>query len=715
MAGINLNNPPQGGYSGFQRHAVPLPRWMLKRLSQTVSLAAPVKGWVSAANLANAGKQAALVMENFFPTQIGMRPRAGRTKKATIGTVQVERVFHYTGGNADKLFAADGTHIFDITSVADPTIAPSPSVSGQTSGYYSTALFTTSGAAYLIALNGTNLMLTYTAANGWVQVNGLDGYALPYDAETVNFTIGHTVTGGTSGATATILRDVDAGTAGTLEIQNVSGKTATITVTLATPGVVTWTAHGFSAGDSFIPTTTGALPTGMVAGTTYFVIATGLSTNTFEFAATASGAAINTSGSQSGTHTGTSTKLFLDNEALTTGGFGAATVNLPGNFSLAANIIAPAITGVATSALSAVWSYKDRLFFIEGGTLNAHYLPVDSIGGALGVRAFTGIFRRGGALLFGGTWSLDAGNGLDDKCVFVTDQGEMAVYSGANPDGSDPGDFDLVGRYDISIPMGKNVTMSAGGDLLVLTQDGVVPVSAATTKDEAALSLSAVSQQINPDWQANVIARGSTPWEIVKWPSHNLAVISWPRASATQMPYCAVVNIQTGAWCKYTNWDVRSLDVFRDGLYFGDEAGVIWNGEVGGSDDGSVYQCLYVGQAEHLNSMGVAKIIHSMRSVFTGSVAFDPQLSISTNYQIEVPSSPNPATPIGEGWDLSEWDVGVWDAASPPQLIQTQWVSIGQSGFAINPQLQIACSSSVAPDANLVVLDVLFEYGGVMV
>jgi len=50
-------------------------------------------------------------------------------------------------------------------------------------------------------------------------------------------------------------------------------------------------------------TTTNALPTGLVAGTTYYVIPTGLSTHTFRVSATVGGAAINFTGAQAGVHT----------------------------------------------------------------------------------------------------------------------------------------------------------------------------------------------------------------------------------------------------------------------------------------------------------------------------------------------------------------------------------------------------------------------------
>jgi len=81
------------------------------------------------------------------------------------------------------------------------------------------------------------------------------------------------------------------------------GRTMTFTVTIATPGVVTAVDHGLTEGSSFVPTTTGALPTGMTASTRYYVLSTSLTADTFRFAATQGGAAINTSVSQSGVHT----------------------------------------------------------------------------------------------------------------------------------------------------------------------------------------------------------------------------------------------------------------------------------------------------------------------------------------------------------------------------------------------------------------------------
>lgn len=79
----------------------------------------------------------------------------------------------------------------------------------------------------------------------------------------------------------------------------------TVTISIASPGVVTKTSHGLLGYERVHLTTTGALPTGLSANTDYWVIY--VDVNTFRLATSLdnalAGTAINTSGSQSGTHT----------------------------------------------------------------------------------------------------------------------------------------------------------------------------------------------------------------------------------------------------------------------------------------------------------------------------------------------------------------------------------------------------------------------------
>lgn len=92
----------------------------------------------------------------------------------------------------------------------------------------------------------------------------------------------------------------------------------TFTVTIATPAVVTKAAHGFTGGERLRLTTTGGLPTGLALLVDYFVEF--IDANTF-YLQDASGTRINTSGTQSGTHSYTRSLYGL--------GDGSTTFNLP--------------------------------------------------------------------------------------------------------------------------------------------------------------------------------------------------------------------------------------------------------------------------------------------------------------------------------------------------------------------------------------------------
>ncbi len=81
-----------------------------------------------------------------------------------------------------------------------------------------------------------------------------------------------------------------------------NAKTDTVTITIASPGVVSLTGHGHTVGERIRLRTTGALPTGLSARTDYYIKTTP-DADTFTLSATLGGAAINTTGSQSGTHT----------------------------------------------------------------------------------------------------------------------------------------------------------------------------------------------------------------------------------------------------------------------------------------------------------------------------------------------------------------------------------------------------------------------------
>ena len=83
--------------------------------------------------------------------------------------------------------------------------------------------------------------------------------------------------------------------------QQLNQRTATISI--ASPAVVTLAAHGFTANQPIRFQSTGALPTGLAIGPTYYVVGGGtLLAGSFNVTNVPGGAAINTTGTQSGTH-----------------------------------------------------------------------------------------------------------------------------------------------------------------------------------------------------------------------------------------------------------------------------------------------------------------------------------------------------------------------------------------------------------------------------
>jgi microcystin-dependent protein len=90
----------------------------------------------------------------------------------------------------------------------------------------------------------------------------------------------------------------------------------TCTIAISTPAVITLTNHELTTGQKVYFTTTGALPTGLTANTTYWINVTGI--NTFNLSSTyanlIAGIYIATSGTQSGVHTAFLTIASVSNE-----------------------------------------------------------------------------------------------------------------------------------------------------------------------------------------------------------------------------------------------------------------------------------------------------------------------------------------------------------------------------------------------------------------
>lgn len=133
---------------------------------------------------------------------------------------------------------------------------------------------------------------------------GVQKFKGSYDDGTVTVSMGKDLSDAGQAA-ALVARDSDFDyNFKVVDNDDVPATSATVTMTIAAPGVITDTAHGLPANSPVQLSTTGALPTGLLPATTYYVLAP--TTNSYNLSLTPGGAAITTSGTQSGVHTRTS-------------------------------------------------------------------------------------------------------------------------------------------------------------------------------------------------------------------------------------------------------------------------------------------------------------------------------------------------------------------------------------------------------------------------
>lgn len=624
--------------------------------AQLKDFPAPIGGWVANRNLAqpagNGLPQGAAILDNFFPLATTVILRRGSELYATLGagTADVLSLFSYNVGSQKELYAATADTITEITTITYPESAfigdgegnelgdglgnvfgfDDPPLSanvmtGLTGGHWITVQFEVTGNIYLVGVNGVDFGFIYDGTTFYPNVpGGID--TLAYDGGTVAFTVGETLTGGTSGATAIIVKVIGDTTSGTLWLKTV------------------------------------------------------------------------TSGP------------FQDNEAVTDGDGGAAVAN-------GANVdAAPGMTfsGSKTSAdMSFVWAYQNRLFFIEKDTLTAHYLPVDSVGGTATALPLGGTFNRGGLLLFGQAWSLGSGNsgGLSDQCIFATTEGEVAVFQGIDP--SDANAWSKVGVYRIGKPLGDKAFIRAGGDLVISTSIGFIPLSQAIQKDVAALSPSAVSYNIEEAWNEALKTRGFESWHTVIWPESQMVLVAPPTATDTE-PAIFAVNARTGAWARFTGWHAHCMEVFNGELYYGSSDGRIVKCGIGGTDEGASYTGTYAPLFEDFGNPSALKIGQLGRAVLRASTRLATKVVLLKEFSTVMPAAPQASlVSVGSEWGVGVWGESVWGAGRNSTMTQ-DWKSLAGQGYALSIGTMVTSGSDVPLDVEIVRVEATFQTADIL-
>lgn len=410
--------------------------------------------------------------------------------------------------------------------------------------------------------------------------------------------------------------------------------------------------------------------------------------------------------------TATSTATFTAGETVTGAKGGSASTAAASSTYWAG--IRPAsgssIANVDTASFSFVWAYQARLYFVQKDSQTMWYLGADSVGGSISPFPMGGVFAGGGALMLGASWSLENSGqgGLSEQCVIVSNDGEVAVYQGIDPNLATS--WSKVGLYRIDKPRGPRGFIRMGGDLLIATDTGVIPLSQAINKSLATLAPASVSYPIENDWDSYVSSRPSRDWQMQAWPENQMLATALPHIDGTEDVFF-VANTRTGAWARFTGWDARALAVFQGQLYFGGANGMVVAAWQTGADMGLPYTCTWVPLFSDAGAPAQSKMPKDARLSIRGSYQVMSQLGMQYDYVLDLPPAPS-ASPSGSGdlWGVGTWGRALWSNTASLQ-VQRLWSPVAGMGMAVAPCVQITSGALVPFDSQLIRVDVTLVAG----
>lgn len=349
----------------------------------------------------------------------------------------------------------------------------------------------------------------------------------------------------------------------------------------------------------------------------------------------------------------------------------------------------PALTGLTTTKIVFINQFKHRLFFLENDKLNFWYLPVQQAGGALTEFVLGSLARRGGFTMAMGTWTIDAGAGVDDHAVFITSEGEAIVYKGSDP--SDATKWTLVGVYYVGKPLGRNCLAKLGGDMVILVEGGVFPLSKALLSASIDRS-QALTDKISKAFAEAIQLYGTSTygWQAIIYPAQGALIVNIPVSEGTQQKQY-VMNTVSLSWCEFDSWNAESFIVFNGALYYATSTKVVkaWTGN---SDIGSTNIVADAKTAFTYLGTKLQKRINLFRPLImvNGSVSFN----IGINVDYEDTAAIDTAIysiPLSALWDISVWDVALWQ---PDLAVFRDWrTPATKMGLCASALLKIATNS----------------------
>jgi hypothetical protein len=268
--------------------------------------------------------------------------------------------------------------------------------------------------------------------------------------------------------------------------------------------------------------------------------------------------------------------------------------------------------------------------------------------------------------------------------VFITSKGEYIVYSGYDP--AVAANWSLVGRYYYAPPIGRRCTFNYGGELLVLTTAGIVPLTAIMSKG-GAQNKDTLTYKLGKYFAELTQYKDVQGWQIEDYPGafgdDGYLLLNCPRhASRNSEYYQFAMNRNTGSWCRFRDQQALCWTVWNGKLYYGSA-----NGEINQADTGyidGISQITFkVRQAWDDFDDGVwRRASHKQWHMANLLIATDsdPELaaSIGVDYLNAAAEELDPAdNPLGGYWDISDWDTTDWGGAEATRTFSAPQGAIG--------------------------------------
>lgn len=349
----------------------------------------------------------------------------------------------------------------------------------------------------------------------------------------------------------------------------------------------------------------------------------------------------------------------------------------------------PAITGPTDTNL--IWTnlHQRRLWVGEKDSLSAWYLPVNSVGGAAIEFSLAGVAKLGGFIMGMGTWTRDGGDGLDDVAVFITSEGEAIVYQGTDPGSAST--WSLTGVFRIGKPIGRRCMTKAGSDLVIITQDGFVPLSSILAIDRSQTKLVSLSEQISKAVNDAVrTGKSLFGWQPIIYPKSTMMIFNIPTSASTFNQY--VFNTITGAPCKFTGQNGLCWALLNDDLYFGSTDGRVMKADNGASDDGANIEADALQAFSYFKSPNQRKTFKTVECIFQSNGNPNAAIDFNTDFNIASPTATAQSGTVNSAlWGVSKWGLSVWGTSGQ---IYRGWRGVRGTGRSGSIRVRVNTNSA---------------------